>query len=196
MGLVFADEMERLFIISDIDSAEKLVMDILIFGDFQPEDPIYSTNLSRTEKCDEYLATIRDHLFKIKEIIDFYKIPYKKEGEIRFSNLGAVLMDLFNRSEEYESKIYDKILTERALKEEIITTYEEIEENRSEEKLIYLDKILSEEREISNYLKIAKKDTSGIMSLYNELLTMENYLKIMSKARRSEYFYFRRIYKK
>jgi V/A-type H+-transporting ATPase subunit I len=69
-------------------------------------------------------------------------------------------------------------------------TYEEIEENRVEEKLIYLDKILSEEREISNYLKFVKKNTSGILSLYNELLTMENYLKIMNKARRSEYFLF------
>ncbi len=191
MGLIFPDDMERVFILSSIDSSEKMIMDILILGDFQPEDPVYSSTFPRIEHSDEYLGAIRDYTFKIKEIIDFYGIPYKKCGEINFSTLDNVLRNVFDESEKYVKSVYEKILQEREFKEEIIKTYEELEENKVEEKLIYLDKILSEEKEVSNYLKSIRKDVeSSIMSLYNKLLAMENYLKITSKARRSEYFFF------
>lgn len=191
MGLIFPDDMERVFILGTLDSSEKMIMDILVFGDFQPEDPVYSSTFPRIEHSDEYLGTVHDYTFKIKEIIDFYGIPYKKCGEITFSSIENVLKEIFDESEKYVKNVYEKISQERELKEEIIKTYEELEENRVEEKLVYLDKILSEEKEISNYLKNIRKNVEiGIMSLYNKLLTIENYFKIMTKARRSEYFFF------
>ncbi|BFH72852.1 hypothetical protein SJAV_07960 [Sulfurisphaera javensis] len=190
MGIIFPDKMKRVFIIANLHIAEKLVLDILNLGVFQPEKPIYSKIFNKIEYVDEYLALVKDYLTITNEIISFYSFPIKRTGELKFDNLSNVIKSLSNDVERIKH-VYEKIIKLKQNREQIEDLYTKIEEYKAENLLIELNNLLIEEKELQNYLrKIKSEIETEVISLYNKLLTIQNYLEILFYARKSRFFFF------
>jgi len=167
------------------DLTEQISACIVKLGDFQPEEGKYFERASYMEQ----VSFVNGMLDEVSKIINFFNIGYKKEGIVEFKGIEKNLEEFKKDEGKFIDSVYQKIQIYNKYLDDRARLYDEIEETRSEEKLIELDKVLREISELHKELNAERKVIEKrIMEDYNKLLTLKEILKTLTSVRFSKYY--------